>query len=76
MRIAIDAKKCVGAGICVIEEPRIFRFREGSKQAVVTSPEAPPPLEAKLRQIARKCPNGAIIVKEDDGSYWQGEASS
>jgi ferredoxin len=73
MKISIDLRKCVGAGICVVEEPRIFRFLEGSKQAAVTHPEVPLALQAKLRGVARHCPNGAIIVEEDDGTVWQGE---
>ncbi len=73
MRIDIDTRKCVGAGICVIEDPRIFRFREGSKQAMVTHREVPLALETKMRNIARQCPNGAIIVEENDGTVWQGE---
>jgi ferredoxin len=58
----------VGAGICVVEEPRVFRFSEGSKQARVTHPEVPLALEARMRDIARQCPNAAIIVHEDDGT--------
>jgi ferredoxin len=72
MKIRIDEIKCVGAGICVIEEPQVFRFREGSKQAMVLMPEIPAKLQGKLRAIAMKCPNQAVIVEEDDGTVWQG----
>lgn len=73
MKIDIDLRKCVGAGICVVEEPRVFRFSEGSKQATVTHPEVPLAMEARIRHIARQCPNAAIIVHEDDGNVWQGK---
>jgi ferredoxin len=64
MRVAIDQDKCNGAGICVQELPELFRFQEGSKKGIPLAPEVPAHLEAKLREVAPKCPTGALLLLE------------
>ena len=62
MKIEVDQRKCGTAGICVMECPEVFRFQEGSKKATVILKEIPERLRQKCREVARKCPNEAIIV--------------
>ncbi len=50
--------------VCVKELPEIFEFQHGSKKAEVKVDVVPSHLEAKCIEVAKKCPNGAIIVKE------------
>ena len=65
MRIEVDQNKCGTIGICVKECPEVFRFQEGSKKAKVIVREVPPALEDKCCEVARKCPNQAILVYQD-----------
>ena len=64
MKVEVDQIKCGTIGICVLECPEVFRFQEGSKKAEVILKEIPPGLQQKCREVARKCPNEAIIVEE------------
>jgi len=64
MKVEVDQTKCGTIGICVKECPEIFRFQEGSKKAVALVEEVPPQWQAKCREAARKCPNGAILITE------------
>jgi ferredoxin len=64
MKVEVDQKKCMTAGICVKECPEVFRFQEGSKRATGMLDEIPQRLRAKCREAARKCPNDAITIKE------------
>ncbi len=62
--VQVDQKRCATVGICVKELPEIFRFQRGSKKAEVKVDIVPSHLGAKCIEVAKKCPNGAIIVKE------------
>ena len=64
MRVEVDQVKCGTVGICVMECPEVFRFLEGAKKAQVTLKEIPPELHQKCREMARKCPNNAILIEE------------
>ena len=64
MKVEVDQIKCRTAGICVMECNEVFRFQEGSKRATTMLKEIPSRLQQKCRDVARKCPNRAIIIKE------------
>lgn len=64
MKVVVDQVRCHTLGICVKECPEVFRFQEGSKKAISMLPEIPPGLQAKVRKVARMCPNEAIVIKE------------
>jgi len=64
MRAKVDQLKCETIGICVKECPQVFRFQPGSKKATVIVDEIPPALEQKCREVAKMCPNEAIIIQE------------
>lgn len=64
MKVEVDQLKCGTIGICVLECPEVFRFQEGSKKAEVILKEIPVGLQQKCREVARKCPNDAIIIEE------------
>jgi ferredoxin len=64
MRAKVDQLRCATIGICVKELPYVFRFQPGSKKAMVIVDEIPPGLERKCREVAKMCPNEAIIIEE------------
>jgi ferredoxin len=64
MRVKVDQVKCGTIGICVKECPQVFRFQPGSKKAMVIVDEVPSGLEQKCREVAKMCPNEAIIIEE------------
>jgi ferredoxin len=63
MRIRVDPSKCDTTGICVKECPEIFRFQEGSKRAMSLLDEIPLAFESKCLDLARRCPERAIIIE-------------
>jgi len=64
MKARVDQLKCATIGICVKELSHVFRFQPGSKKATVIVDEISPALEQKCREVAKMCPNGAIIIEE------------
>ncbi|MFW6115314.1 MAG: ferredoxin [Thermodesulfobacteriota bacterium] len=64
MKAKVDQVKCGTIGICVKECPQVFRFQPGSKKATVVVNAVPADLQQKCREVARMCPNGAIIIEE------------
>jgi ferredoxin len=60
----VDQNRCQTVGICVQEAPQVFRFQSGNKKAMVIKEEIPVELEAKVREVAARCPQGAIIISE------------
>ena len=45
------------------ECPELFRFQEGSKKAEALVEEVPASLERACIEIARRCPQGAIVIE-------------
>jgi ferredoxin len=66
MQVWVDKQKCSIAGICVKECPEVFRFEPGSKKATVIIDRVPLQLQEKVRLMSVKCPEGAIIIEENN----------
>jgi len=64
MRASVDKLKCNSNGLCVVELPEVFRYQEGSKKAGVRLDPIPRGLWNKTRDVAARCPTGAIIIEE------------
>jgi len=64
MKVSVDPLKCDTSGICVMECPDVFRFREGSKKAMVVFDTIPQQYQAKCIEVARLCPTGAIVISK------------
>ncbi len=62
MKVEVDQRKCDTTGICVKECPDVFRFQEGSKKASVIFDVIPLGLQQKCREVAKMCPNNAIVI--------------
>jgi ferredoxin len=61
MRVAVDADRCRGYGLCCIVCPDVFTLTEAG-YSVVASPEVPPEHEEAVREAAHVCPEQAIAV--------------
>jgi ferredoxin len=63
MRIVADTNTCVGAGQCVLTDPKVFDQNEDDGTVIVLH-EHPADLE-KARQAVNICPSGALSLVED-----------
>ena len=63
LEVEVDPGLCIGAQRCVYLKPDIFEMGEdGFARA---KPVAGRELEEEIIQVARQCPNYAIIVRRD-----------
>lgn len=76
MKVAVNQATCDTSGICVQELPELFRFQPGSKKAIARQSEVPPKLHARCREVARRCPTGAILLVEGEPTADAGGPSS
>jgi ferredoxin len=65
MRVTVDLTKCIGAGQCVARMPLVFDQGEDDGLSIVLDPQPPDELHEGVREAARNCPSGAIIVEDD-----------
>jgi ferredoxin len=66
MKVAVNQATCDTSGVCVQELPELFRFQPGSKKAIARQAEVPARLQERCREVARRCPTGAILVVEGE----------
>ena len=64
MKIIADTTRCVGAGQCVLTEPRLFDQSTDDGTVIVLDDNPPPELERAARDAARVCPSQALSVAE------------
>jgi ferredoxin len=65
MKVEIDYDLCMGDRNCNKVCPEVFEYDEDQLVSRVLVDVVPGPLEEKVRQAARECAPGAIIVEED-----------
>jgi ferredoxin len=63
-RLLVDPDVCIGAGLCVVAQPRVF---DQDEDGIVTVLMESPPLDDDIRQAVATCPSGALSLR-DDGS--------
>jgi ferredoxin len=61
-RIAVDQDACMSSGKCVAEAPELFRF--DADEIAEPVPGAPAPSDARILDLARACPAGALVVTD------------
>jgi ferredoxin len=61
MKVAVDADRCRGHGICGSLCPEVFELTDDG-YTVVTVPEVPAEHEDAVRTAAASCPERAITV--------------
>lgn len=64
MKVKINRDLCTGVGNCVAIAPSIFALDEENK-AIVLVPSSVD--EDTLFNAAESCPEGAIIIEDDEG---------
>ena len=64
MKARIDYDVCMGDRNCKKVCPEVFEYDEDQLQARVVMDEIPGHLQDRVRQAARECVPGAIIIEE------------
>jgi ferredoxin len=64
MKIVADTSRCVGAGQCVLTEPRLFDQSPDDGTVIVLDDDPPPELGQAARVAAHVCPSQALSVTE------------
>lgn len=59
-RIEVDREVCMSSGKCVADAPELFRF--DGEEVAEPVPDAPPPGDERVLDLARACPSGALVV--------------
>ncbi len=65
MKVKVDSARCTGVSNCVAVAPTVFRL-DAQRKAVVLDPSTVS--EDKLWEAAESCPEGAVILEDDDGN--------
>jgi ferredoxin len=65
MRVKIDYDLCMGDRNCNKVCPEVFEYDEDQLVSRILVDVVPEQLEEKVRQAARECAPGAIVVEED-----------
>jgi ferredoxin len=66
MRVRVDAEKCQGHTQCNFTAPQLFRLRDEDGHAVAIAELVPPGQEELARLAESSCPEGAILVSDDE----------
>lgn len=64
MKIVADTTRCVGAGQCVLTEPRLFDQSPEDGTVIVLDDNPPPEFAQAARDAARICPSQALSIAE------------
>ena len=62
MKVSVDRRRCVGAGMCALTEPAVFDQDESDGTVLLLDPEPVGERRAGVREAAALCPSGAITV--------------
>jgi ferredoxin len=65
-RVEIDTDECMSAGKCVADNPGAFGFDDDELATVL--PGAAQLDDAALLTAARRCPSGAISLRDEQGT--------
>jgi len=65
MEVSVDKDLCIGCGVCEGIAPELFSLENAPIAEVLLSP-VPAESQEAARQAAADCPEGAILVKEDE----------
>jgi ferredoxin len=65
MRIVADRDVCVGAGQCVLSEPKVFDQSDEDGIVVLRTEHPDTEFEENVRTAVNICPSGALSIAED-----------
>jgi ferredoxin len=66
IRVDIDLSRCEGHGRCMVSAPQVFDYNDVTSQAYVLAEGVLDSNRAVILRAAQDCPEGAIIVIEDN----------
>jgi ferredoxin len=61
VKVAVDADRCRGHGVCWSLCPEVFTLNDDG-YSVVEEPEVPPEFEDAVRAAVKQCPERAITA--------------
>lgn len=64
MKVAIDRRRCLSSGYCVMEAPAVFT-RDEEGLVVLLDANPPADLHAAVKAAERACPAAVITVTEE-----------
>ena len=64
MKVAVDRRRCISSGYCVMEAPAVFTQDEEGL-VVLTDPNPPAALHAATKTAELACPAAVIMVSEE-----------
>jgi ferredoxin len=65
MKVHVDRARCIGAGVCVVNAPRVFDQGDDDGLVILRT-EHPDPADAPdARKVADICPAKAVWISED-----------
>lgn len=64
--VRVDATKCLGYGLCVLNAPDVFELDESTNIAAVVAKVTEATI-AGVQQAVIECPTGAITLEEEGG---------
>ena len=65
MKIQIDKARCIAAGQCVLQAPKVFDQNEEDGIVILLNDNPTEDLWESTRMAARLCPSEAITIIED-----------
>jgi ferredoxin len=65
MKITADVDRCVGAGQCVLTEPRLFDQNPDDGTVVILDHQPPADLTEAAYEAAQLCPSRALSVTNE-----------
>ncbi|MFI1459766.1 ferredoxin [Nocardia carnea] len=63
MRVSVDRRSCIGAGMCVLAASEVFEQADDGR-SVVLDTDPPPELHVRVREAEQECPAAAIRLAE------------
>lgn len=63
MRVSVDRRSCIGAGMCVLNASEVFEQTDDGR-SVVLDAEPSPELHVRVRAAEQECPAAAIQLSE------------
>lgn len=63
--VTVDKDVCISSGKCVADAPGVFRFDDDEIAEAIS--ERPDVADAVLLDLARACPSGAIVLRDEQG---------
>lgn len=63
--VTVDKDVCISSGKCVADAPEVFRFDDDEIAGAVS--ERPGAPDAVLLDLAKACPSGAIVLRDEQG---------